>query len=98
MWLSQKIIDIYSISLDYNVASSLTKWFFEKIQKMHYAVNGYSVAEIIVNRTNHKKTNTGLTNWKNSPNGKTIALDVIVAKNYLTKDELKSSKRIVTSI
>lgn len=63
---------------------------------MHYAVHGNTAAEVIVNRANHKKAHMGLTNWKNSPNGKIIASDVIVAKNYLTKEELKSLERIVT--
>ena len=93
----QKITDIYATSLDYNVASPITKDFFKTVQnKMHYAVHGNTAAEIIVNRANHKKAHMGLTNWKNSPNGKIIASDVIVAKNYLTKDELKSLERIVT--
>lgn len=93
----QKITDIYTTSLDYNVASPITKDFFKTVQnKMHYAVHGNTAAEIIVNRANHKKTHMGLTNWKNSPNGKIIASDVIVAKNYLTKEELKSLERIVT--
>ena len=38
----------------------------------------------------------GLTTWKNSPNGKILATDVVIAKNYLTKEELKSLERIVT--
>lgn len=93
----QKITDIYSTSLDYNVASPITKDFFKTVQnKMHFAVHGNTAAEIIVNRANHKKTNMGLTNWKNSPNGKIITSDVTIAKNYLTKDELKSLERIVT--
>ena len=93
----QKITDIYTTSLDYNVASPITKDFFKTVQnKMHYAVHGNTAAEIIVTRANHKKTHMGLTNWKNSPNGKIIASDVIVAKNYLTKEELKSLERIVT--
>ena len=93
----QKITDIYTTSLDYNVASPITKDFFKTVQnKMHYAVHGNTAVEIIVNRANHKKTHMGLTNWKNSPNGKIIASDVIVAKNYLTKEELKSLERIVT--
>lgn len=93
----QKITDIYATSLDYNVASPITKDFFKTVQnKMHYAVHGNTAAEIVVNRANHKKAHMGLTNWKNSPNGKIIASDVIVAKNYLTKDELKSLERIVT--
>ena len=93
----QKITDIYTTSLDYNVASPITKDFFKTVQnKMHYAVHGNTTAEVIVNRANHKKAHMGLTNWKNSPNGKIIASDVIVAKNYLTKEELKSLERIVT--
>ena len=93
----QKITDIYTTSLDYNVASPITKDFFKTVQnKMHYAVHGNTAAEIIVNRANHKKAHMGLTNWKNSPNGKIIASDVIVAKNYLTKEELKALERIVT--
>lgn len=93
----QKITDIYSTSLDYNVSSPMTREFFKTVQnKMHYSVHGHTAAEIIVNRVNHKKTNMGLTTWKNSPNGKILASDVIVAKNYLTKDEIKSLERIVT--
>ena len=93
----QKITDIYTTSLDYNVASPITKDFFKSVQnKMHYAVHGNTAAEVIVNRANHKKTHMGLTTWKNSPNGKIIASDVIIAKNYLTKEELKSLERIVT--
>ena len=93
----QKITDIYTTSLDYNVASPITKDFFKTVQnKMHYAVHGNTAAEVIVNRANHKKAHMGLTNWKNSPNGKIIVSDVIVAKNYLTKEELKSLERIVT--
>ncbi len=93
----QKITDIYATSLDYNVASPMTKEIFKTIQnKMHYAVHGNTAVEVIVNRANHKKEHMGLTNWKNSPNGKIIASDVIVAKNYLTKEELKSLERIVT--
>ena len=93
----QKITDIYSTSFDYNALSPITKEFFQTVQnKMHFAVHGNTAAEIIVNRANHKKANMGLTNWKKSPNGKIIASDVIVAKNYLTKNELKSLERIVT--
>ena len=37
----QKITDIYSTSLDYNVDSIITKEFFKTVQnKMHYAVHG----------------------------------------------------------
>lgn len=39
----------------------------------------------------------GLTSWKNSPEGKILKTDVSVAKNYLTKDEMKSLGRIVNA-
>jgi hypothetical protein len=37
----------------------------------------------------------GLTTWKNAPDGKIIKTDVSIAKNYLTRKELKSLDRIV---
>ncbi len=93
----QKITDIYATSLDYNASSQITKEFFKTVQnKMHYATHGNTAAEVIVERANHKKEHMGLTNWKNSPNGKILARDVVIAKNYLTKEELKSLERIVT--
>lgn len=93
----QKITDIYSTSLDYNSQSLITQEFFKTVQnKMHYAVHGNTADEVIVKRANHEKKHMGLTNWKNSPNGKIIASDVTIAKNYLTKDELTSLERIVT--
>lgn len=93
----QKITDIYATSLDYNVTSPTTKEFFKTVQnKMHYATHGNTAAEVIVKRANHKKEHMGLTTWKNSPNGKIMATDVVIAKNYLTKEELKSLERIVT--
>ena len=93
----QKITDIYATSLDYNPSSPITKEFFKTVQnKMHFATHGNTAAEVIVERANHKKEHMGLTNWKNSPNGKIMASDVVVAKNYLTEKELKALERIVT--
>ena len=93
----QKITDIYATSMDYNVSSPITREFFKTVQnKMHYATHGNTAAEVIVKRVNHQKEHMGLMNWKNSPKGKIMASDVVVAKNYLTKEELKSLERIVT--
>ena len=93
----QKITDIYATSLDYNASSPITKEFFKTVQnKMHYATHKSTAAEVIVERANHQKEHMGLTNWKNSFNGKIMATDVVIAKNYLTKEELKSLERIVT--
>lgn len=47
----QKLTDIYSTAIDYNMNAPTTKQFFQKVQnKMHYAVHGYTAAEIIVRR------------------------------------------------
>ncbi len=93
----QKITDIYATSLDYNPSASITKDFFKTVQnKMHFATHGNTAAEIILERENHTKEHMGLTNWKNSPNGKIMESDVVIAKNYLTEKELKSLERIVT--
>jgi hypothetical protein len=93
----QKITDIYTTSLDYDKNSQITKTFFAKVQnKLHYAIHRHTAPELIMNRANSKKEHMGLTSWKEAPDGKIIKTDVIVAKNYLNKGELKSLSRIVT--
>jgi len=94
----QKITDIYATSIDYDKKSPITIKFFKKVQnKMHYAVTHNTAPEIIYNRADNKKEHMGLTNWEKSPNGKILETDVVIAKNYLTKDELESLERIVSA-
>ena len=64
---------------------------------MHYAVSKQTAAEIIYDRANSENKNMGLTNWKNSPNGKIMQSDVIIAKNYLSKEELQDLEGIVSA-
>ncbi len=96
--LYQQITDIYAeCSIDYDFESKTTKDFFATVQnKLHWAITKQTAAEIIVSRADHKKDKMGLTSWKNSPDGKIRKPDVTIAKNYLTKDELKPLNRIVT--
>ena len=94
----QKITDIYATSIDYDSKAPTTIKFFKKVQnKMHFAVSHQTAAEIIYNRADSEKDNMGLTSWKNSPNGKILETDVVIAKNYLSKDELESLERIVSA-
>ncbi len=94
----QKITDIYATSIDYDSKSPTTIKFFKKVQnKMHYAVTHQTAAEIIYNRAEHKKEHMNLTNWKNSPNGKILETDVVIAKNYLKKEELEQLELIVSA-
>ena len=94
----QKITDIYATSIDYDRKSPITIKFFKKVQnKMHYAVSHQTAAEIIYNRADSKKNYMGLTTWRNAPQGKILESDVIIAKNYLTKEELESLELIVSA-
>lgn len=94
----QKITDIYATSVDYDAKAPTTIEFFKKVQnKMHYAITHQTAAEIIYNRADHTKQNMNLTSWKNSPNGKIMESDVVIAKNYLTKEEIKDLERIVNA-
>ena len=94
----QKITDIYATAIDYDRNSPTTINFFKMVQnKMHYAVSHNTAAEIIYNHADSKKDNMGLTNWKNSPSGKILETDVVIAKNYLKKEELEGLELIVSS-
>ena len=94
----QKITDIYAqCSADYDPNHQTSKEFFSTVQnKLHWAIVGETAAEIIYNRVDSNKQNMGLTSWKNSPNGRIRKDDVVVAKNYLSPEELDFFNRIVT--
>lgn len=94
----QKITDIYSTAIDYDVTAQATKRFFATVQnKLHWAIHGQTAAEIIVRRANHEKQNMGLNTWKDAPNGKIQKFDVSVAKNYLSEIELQQLQRLVSA-
>ena len=80
----QKITDIFAeCSIDYDKNSETAITFYKTIQnKFHYAITGNTAAEIVYKRVDSKKENMGLTTWENSPDGKILKSDVIIAKNY----------------
>lgn len=93
----QKVTDLYSTAFDYDKDSATTKKFFKTVQnKMHYAVHRHTAAELIKERADSQKENMGLTTWENAPSGKILKADVIIAKNYLTKDEMEFMERLVS--
>ena len=94
----QKITDIYATSIDYDPKSSATKRFFATVQnKLHWAIHGHTAAEVIYERANAEKPHMGLTTWKDAPEGKIYPFDVVVAKNYLTEDEMAQLQRLVSA-
>ncbi len=94
----QKITDIYATSMDYDPDSPTTREFFAKIQnKLHYAVHGHTAAELIMERADAAREHMGLVSWENAPDGKIVKTDVVIAKNYLKKNELEDLGRIVNA-
>jgi hypothetical protein len=96
--LYQKITDIYALSADYDRNDETTKDFFATVQnKMHWAIQGKTAAEIIYTEADAKKISMGLNTWKTAPTGKILKSDVIIAKNYLNEEHLKELERIVSA-
>lgn len=94
----QKITDVFEqCSYDYDKNSEITKNFYAFVQnKLHFAVTGKTVAELIYERADSEKPAMGLTTWKEAPNGKVLKRDIGIAKNYLNEKELSRLNRLVT--
>lgn len=94
----QKITDIYATSIDYDPKADATRLFFARVQnQLHWAIHGETAAETIYRRADSNKEHMGLTTWKDAPNGKIQKFDVVIAKNYLTQEELSAMARIVNA-
>ena len=85
----QQITDIFAeCSIDYDKNSEITHQFYAMIQnKFHYAITGNTAAEIIYQKADHTKENMGLTTWKNSPEGRILKSDVLIAKKLFRRLE-----------
>jgi len=91
----RKVLDIYSTSIDYDPNTEASRQFFATVQnKMHWAAHGQTAAEVIAARADAGKPNMGLTSWSGDSPRKG---DVIIAKNYLSADELDALNRIVNA-
>lgn len=94
----QQITDIFAeCSLDYDRDAPLTHEFYAMVQnRFHYAITGQTAAEIIYTSADRHKEHMGLTTWKNAPDGRILKSDVVVAKNYLTEQQIRQLERAVT--
>jgi len=89
----QKVRELFSLSSDYQATERDTALFFAETQnKLLYAATGRTAAELIVARADARSPNMALTSWKGSRVRKE---DVIVAKNYLSQDEIDTLNRLV---
>ena len=90
----QKIRDLFALSSDYDKSDKATQMFFAETQnKLLYAVTHHTAAELVYHRADSQKPNMGLTTWKGSIVRKG---DIIIAKNYLSEDEIDTLNRLVT--
>lgn len=89
----QKVRDLFALSSDYDKSDKTTQQFFATVQNLLLlAVTGKTAAELIVARANPADPHFGLLTWKG---GKVRKTDIVVAKNYLSEDEIDTLNRLV---
>ncbi|WP_028241647.1 virulence RhuM family protein [Stutzerimonas azotifigens] len=89
----QKVRELFALSSDYRIREQETALFFAEVQnKLLYATTGHTAAELVVKRADSSQPNMALNTWSGS---RVRKQDVIVAKNYLTADEIDTLNRLV---
>ena len=89
----QKVRDLFALAADYDKSDETTQTFFATVQNLLlYAVTQKTAAELIVSRANPADPHFGLLTWKGTQVRKQ---DILVAKNYLTEDEVDTLNRLV---
>lgn len=93
--LYRQVLDLYATSQDYDPKSKETVRFFKTVQnKLHYATNQQTAAELVHARADSTKDFMGLTTFAGAM--PTIQ-EAVIAKNYLTEDELFRLNRLVSA-
>ena len=95
----QQITDIFAeCSIDYDPKSETTRLFYAHVQdKFHFAITGHTAAEIISLKADASKPLMGMSTYKNAPDGRVLKSDSLVAKNYLSEEEIKKLERAVSA-
>ncbi len=89
----QKVRDLFALSSDYDKTDQATQVFFATVQNLLiFAVTQKTAAELITARANPADPHFGLLAWKGDKVRKT---DIVIAKNYLTEDEIDTLNRLV---
>lgn len=92
--LYRQVLDLYATAVDYNPKHEKSIQFFKIVQnKLHYATHGHTASEVIYERADSEKPFMGLTNFKGDI---PILSDVVIAKNYLSEEELKVLSNLVS--
>ncbi len=89
----QKVRDLFALSSDYDKTDKATETFFASVQNLLlYAVTQKTAAELITARANRDDANFGLLHWQGA---RVRKQDILIAKNYLTEDEIDTLNRLV---
>lgn len=92
--LYRQVLDLYATAVDYNPKDSKSIDFFKIVQnKLHYATHGHTASEVIYERADSNKPFMGLTTFSGDL---PIMSDVVIAKNYLSEEELKILNNLVS--
>lgn len=92
--LYRQVLDLYATAVDYDPKDEKSIEFFKIVQnKLHYATHGHTASEVIYERADSKKPFMGLTTFKGDI---PVLSDVVIAKNYLSEEELKVLNNLVS--
>lgn len=91
----RQVLELYATAIDYDPKSDESLTFFKMVQnKLHFAAHGKTASEIIYFRVDSDKPFAGLTSFKGS---KPTQAEAMIAKNYLSEQELKVLNNIVSA-
>lgn len=91
----RQVLDLYATATDYDPKSETSVLFFKIVQnKLHYAAHGHTASEVIYYRVDSNKPFAGLTNFKGS---QPTQAEAMIAKNYLSEQELKVLNNLVSA-
>ena len=90
----RQVLDLYATAVDYNPKDEKSIEFFKIVQnKLHFAAHGHTAPEVIFERADSEKPFMGLTAFKGEI---PVLSDVVIAKNYLSDEELKVLNNLVS--
>ena len=91
----RQVLELYATAVDYDPKSDESLTFFKMVQnKLHFAAHGKTASEIIYFRVDSDKPFAGLTSFKGSS---PTQAEAMIAKNYLSEQELKVLNNIVSA-
>lgn len=91
----RQVLDLYATATDYDPKSEDSLQFFKIVQnKLHYAAHGHTASEVIYLRVDSDKPFAGLSNFKGA---QPTQAEAMIAKNYLSVQELKVLNNLVSA-